>query len=201
MVRHVLTGAVRVALRRLWAPIYIGWLRLQVAVWGAPALEYAVARCPHWLSLEILKAYGVTIGPGLDFHGRLQLHGAYDMRGKLKIGAQCHIGPGVTLDLTHPIILEDRCTVSLNAQILTHQDVGYSPLSRRAYPTSADGVVVEYGAYIGAGAIILKGVRVGRCSVVGAGAVVVEDVPPYTVVAGVPARVIKQLDPEALELS
>lgn len=60
------------------------------------------------------------------------------------------------------------------------------------------GVHIESGAFIGAGATILAGVRVGRCSVVGAGAVVAEDVPPYTVVAGVPARFVRQIDPDTL---
>ncbi len=196
MARYM-TGAIRVALRGVWSPLYIFWLRLRVAVWGTWALEQAVFQCPPWLTLKILTAYGATIGAGFDFHGRLSLHGTYHMAGKLKIGAQCHIGPGVTLDLSRPIILEDRCTVALNAQILTHQDVGYSPLAK-VYPTEWAGVTLEYGAFVGAGSTLLPGVKVGRCAVVAAGAVVLEDVPPYTVVAGVPAKVIKQLDPQQL---
>jgi acetyltransferase-like isoleucine patch superfamily enzyme len=194
------TGIVRVILRTIWPPLYLVWLRLRVAVWHDRAFEHAVAHCPPWLTLAILKAYSIPIGPGIDFHGRLQLHGAFDTKGKLKIGANCHIGPGVTLDLSRPIIIEDRSTIALNAQIITHQDTGYSPLAERAYPTAWGGVTIETGAYIGAGAIILQGVRIGRCAVVGAGAVVREDVPPYTVVAGVPARVIKRLDPDEMHL-
>lgn len=163
-------------------------------------MEHAVAQCPAWLAEQVLRAFGASIGPAFDFHGRLKLHGAYNPRGKLTIGAHCHIGPGVTLDLSSPIVLEDCCTISANAQIFTHQDVGFSPLSKRAYPTVMDGVLVEYGAYIGAGAILLKGVTIGRCAVVAAGAVVQEDVPPYTVVGGVPARAIKTLNPDALDL-
>ncbi len=184
----------RVALRTLWSPLYILWLRLRVAVWGMAAFEHAVAHCPPWLTLEILKAYGVSIGKGIDFHGRLSLHGTYEMRGKLRIGEFCHIGPGVTLDLSAPILLEDRCTVAMNAQLITHLDVGYSPLAEHAFPSEFGGVTVEHGAYIGAGAIILKGVRVGRCALVAAGALVREDVPPYTVVAGVPARAVRQIE-------
>ncbi|MBK8021733.1 MAG: acyltransferase [Chloroflexi bacterium] len=119
------------------------------------------------------------------------------MGGKLRIGAWCHLGPGVTLDLTAPIVLEDRCTLSLHTIILTHEDVGYSPLAKSAFPTRKQRVIVESGAYIGAGATVLMGVRIGRCAVVGAGSLVRDDVPPYTVVAGVPARVIRQLDREA----
>lgn len=61
-------------------------------------------------------------------------------------------------------------------------------------PPSAKPVVVEDDVVVGANAVILEGIRVGRGAVVAAGAVVIEDVPPHTVVAGTPARVIKQID-------
>ncbi|HNU03478.1 MAG TPA: DapH/DapD/GlmU-related protein, partial [Anaerolineae bacterium] len=58
---------------------------------------------------------------------------------------------------------------------------------------TAQGIVVEDDVWIGAGAIITDGVRVGRGAVVAAGAVVTGDVPPHTVVGGVPARVLKEI--------
>lgn len=61
-------------------------------------------------------------------------------------------------------------------------------------PASATPVVIEDDVLIGANAVIIEGCRVGRGAVVAAGAVVVEDVPPETVVAGCPARVIKRKD-------
>ncbi|MGC3667440.1 DapH/DapD/GlmU-related protein [Enterococcus faecalis] len=61
-------------------------------------------------------------------------------------------------------------------------------------PPSAAPVVIENEVVIGANAVVLEGVRVGEGAVVAAGAVVVEDVPAHTVVAGVPAKVIKQID-------
>ena len=54
-------------------------------------------------------------------------------------------------------------------------------------------IVIEDDAWIGMNCIILKGVTVGRGAVVGAGSVVTKDVPPWTLVAGNPARVIKEL--------
>ncbi len=61
-------------------------------------------------------------------------------------------------------------------------------------PPSAQPVVVEDDVLIGANAVVLEGVRIGKGAVVAAGAVVTEDVPEYSVVAGTPARVIKQVD-------
>ncbi|HID52295.1 MAG TPA: acyltransferase, partial [Anaerolineae bacterium] len=59
---------------------------------------------------------------------------------------------------------------------------------------TAQGIVIEDDVWLGAGAIITDGVRVGQGAVVAAGAVVTKDVAPYTVVGGVPARVIKEID-------
>ena len=56
-----------------------------------------------------------------------------------------------------------------------------------------EGVKIKDDVWIGAGVIILSGVTIGECSVIGAGAVVTKDVEPYTVVAGVPARKIKDI--------
>lgn len=61
-------------------------------------------------------------------------------------------------------------------------------------PPSAQPVIVEDDVLIGANSVVLEGVRIGEGAVVAAGAVVTENVPPFTVVAGTPARVIKQVD-------
>jgi acetyltransferase-like isoleucine patch superfamily enzyme len=57
-------------------------------------------------------------------------------------------------------------------------------------------VVIEQNVWIGFEACVLPGVTIGEGSIVGARAVVCEDVPPYTVVGGNPARFIRQLDPD-----
>jgi acetyltransferase-like isoleucine patch superfamily enzyme len=165
-----------------------------MSIWGNSAFEHAVFRSSPWLVLKLLRAQGWHIGHGIDFHGRLNLHGTYQLDDKLYVGEWCHIGPGVTLDVTDKIIIEDRATISLNAQILTHMDVGYSPLADIHYPSRKAPVLIQSGVYIGAGATILMGVTVGKNSVVAAGAVVTQDVPQGVVVAGIPARQIRTLD-------
>ena len=56
-------------------------------------------------------------------------------------------------------------------------------------------VVLEDDAWIGMHAVILPGVHIGKASIVGAGSVVTKDVPDFTVVGGIPAKVLRQLDP------
>jgi hypothetical protein len=68
--------------------------------------------------------------------------------------------------------------------------------NRNLAPGGSRSVVLEDNVWLGDGVIVCKGVRIGRNSVVGAGAVVVGDVPSHVVVAGNPARVVKELDPE-----
>jgi lipopolysaccharide O-acetyltransferase len=57
-------------------------------------------------------------------------------------------------------------------------------------------VVIEDDVFLAERCVVLKGVRIGRCSVVGANSVVKEDVPPYSIAVGIPARVVKRYDPE-----
>lgn len=59
-------------------------------------------------------------------------------------------------------------------------------------PDTAGDITIEDHCWIGAGSVILQGVRIGEGAVIGAGSVVTRDIPPYSVAAGVPARVFKQ---------
>ena len=97
------------------------------------------------------------------------------------------IGEGTMIDMG--AVLGGRATVGRNC----HVGAG-AVLAGVIEPASAKPVVVEDGVLIGANAVVIEGVRVGAGAVVAAGAVVVEDVPANMVVAGCPARVIKEKD-------
>ncbi len=86
-------------------------------------------------------------------------------------------------------ILEDGCWLGPGVTVTNAR----YPISRGS-KDRLEGVVIEAGAIIGAGAVLLPGVRVGSRALVGAGAVVTQDVPPRTVVVGNPARAIKMID-------
>lgn len=97
------------------------------------------------------------------------------------------VGDGTMIDMN--AVLGGRATVGKNC----HIGAG-AVLAGVIEPPSAKPVVVEDGVVVGANAVVLEGVTVGTGSVVAAGAIVTEDVPPNTVVAGTPARVIKEID-------
>ncbi|MCE5235006.1 MAG: 2,3,4,5-tetrahydropyridine-2,6-dicarboxylate N-acetyltransferase [Clostridiaceae bacterium] len=103
----------------------------------------------------------------------------------LNIGAV--VGSGTMIDMG--AILGGRATVGKNC----HIGAG-AVLAGVIEPASATPVVVEDNVLVGANAVVLEGVRIGENSVVAAGAVVLRDVPPNVVVAGAPARVIKEKD-------
>ncbi|MHA8068824.1 sugar O-acetyltransferase [Aquirufa ecclesiirivi] len=88
------------------------------------------------------------------------------------------------------ITIEDDVLIGPNVQLIT-ENHPLNPEERKSLVLEA--ILIRENAWIGAGAIILPGVTIGKNSVVAAGAVVTKDVPENTVVAGVPAKIVKQL--------
>ncbi len=107
----------------------------------------------------------------------------------LEIGESSYLGCGVRVEARAPVHIGARTTVGPQALITT----GDHSLTDLA-PTNAT-VWIGDGVFIGARAMILGGVTIGDNSIVGAGSIVTRDVAPNSVVAGVPARMIRQRVP------
>jgi acetyltransferase-like isoleucine patch superfamily enzyme len=108
------------------------------------------------------------------------------------LGVFCNVSSGT-------ITIEDHASVSCGAMLVTgsHDIRVYGRERQEAYPSEGRDIIVRRGAWICSGAIVLGPCVVGENAVVAAGAVVHRDVPPHTVVAGVPARVVKTIAPRA----
>ena len=134
-----------------------------------------------------MKAVPARIEPGALIRENVTIgkNAVIMMGAVINIGAV--IGEGTMIDMG--AVLGGRATVGKNC----HVGAG-AVLAGVIEPASATPVVVEDGVLIGANAVVIEGVRVGKGAVVAAGAVVIEDVPENAVVAGCPARVIKQKD-------
>jgi acetyltransferase-like isoleucine patch superfamily enzyme len=114
----------------------------------------------------------------------------------IRVGRGVFIGNLVMFDSEYPelIVIEDEVSIALGSIIIAHS--AGSPFQSRLklVVSPPQKVVLRRGCWIGAGAIILPGITVGEAAIVAAGSVVNQDVPPYTVVAGNPARPVKKLD-------
>lgn len=134
-----------------------------------------------------IKEINARIEPGAIIRDQVEIgdNAVIMMGAVINIGAV--IGAGTMIDMG--VILGGRATVGKNC----HIGAG-TVLAGVIEPPSADPVVIEDHVMIGANAVVLEGIRVGTGAVVAAGAIVVNDVAPYTVVAGVPAKKIKDID-------
>ena len=157
---------------------------------NADAIEDVVVECDRRNSgvpLLDVRDVDARIEPGALIRDPVSIgHNAVIMMGAvINVGAPS--GEGSMIDMG--AVLGGRAIVGARCHIGAN-----SVLAGVIEPASATPVVIEDDVLVGAVCVILEGVRVGAGSVVAAGAVVVEDVPAGSVVAGCPARVIKQAD-------
>jgi len=141
---------------------------------------------------------GIEIGPGsIVMHGAV-LH-VYNFRNlpnaNIRIGRDCLVGENSVIRGQGGVTIGDRVYTSPMTQIIAVNHVFDDP--GRPFidqGITAQGISIEDDVWIGSGAIITDGVHIGKGAVVAAGAVVVEDVPPHTVVGGVPARILREIN-------
>lgn len=119
-----------------------------------------------------------------------------DINGDVYVGQDLLI-PNAGNGRINQLHIEDCVAISPRVTLVLNVDPGPSPL-QKIYTPKVLPINIKKGAWIGAGAIILQGVTIGEFSIVAAGAVVTKDVPPYTIVGGVPARVIKEIQRDKL---
>lgn len=126
--------------------------------------------------------------------------------GEISIGEWCYVGEGARVWSSRAVHIGDRVLISHNVNIfdsLTHplsarqRHAQFKAITHTGHPRTIDlgerPVMVGNDVWIGANACVLRGVTIGEGAIVGAGAVVTHDIPPYTIVAGNPARVIREL--------
>lgn len=199
-----------------WVPTIVGialrglLYRLILQMRGVAAIDSGVRLR---FASNIRLGHGVYLDQGVYLHATpngidigdetIVMHGAilhvYNFRqiphSGIKIGRQSLIGEYSVIRGQGGVTIGDRVYTSPFTQIIAVNHVFADP--QRPFTEqgiTAEGIVIEDDVWLGAGAIITDGVRVGKGAVVAAGAVVTKDVPPHTVVGGVPARILKTID-------
>ena len=168
--------------------------KLRIIIYGLLTKFLNILPTPQ-IRVFFLRLFGARIAKDCLVHEIMfQNLGRNGFR-NLIMESKATIQPGCILDLAHKLVLREKATVSAGVIIATHRNPGLrlgKPLAK-VYPPQYGKVEIGRGAWIGVGATILHGVRIGQLSVVGAGSVVMGDVPPRTLVAGVPAKPKKEL--------
>lgn len=136
----------------------------------------------HDLRLLYCKILGAEIGRG----SRYDLHCYLRELEKLKIGNYSHINRGCLIDARGGVTIGNSVSISFKVNIISG---GHDPQSQ-TFENKRGHIVIDDYVWVGANATILKNVHIGEGAVVAAGAVVTKDVPPYTIVGGVPAKII-----------
>ncbi len=114
----------------------------------------------------------------------------------LQVGASTYIGPNAFIQgYAAPVAIGERVSIAQNVNIMSNSGPNASPLMQRYFPIKAAEVVIGDDCWIGANAIIMPGTTLGEFCVVAANSFVTSSFPPFSVVGGNPARLLKQLDP------
>lgn len=197
-------------LRRVWGLLYQlhiaaqeGFIWARRFFWYEPLFRSQCAEVGSGFRMELLPYLSgrgrIVIGDRVRISGKpsIAFSNRLNAQPELRIGDGTFIGHGCHFGIAESIQIGRNCLIAGGASVRDLDGHPTDPAQRRAgEPTPREGVravVIEDDVWIGANAIILKGVTIGARSIVGAGAVVSRDVPPDCVVAGNPARVVKEL--------
>jgi len=148
----------------------------------------------HHYRRFLYRISGVKIGKGSALHMGTRFY----KPSNIKIGKDTIIGEFAVLDGRAPLTIGDHVDIASEVMIYNSQHDIKSANFATVEDTVKESVVIEDYVFIGPRAIILPGVTIGRGAVVGAGAVVTKDVPPLTIVGGVPAKEIGMRDETTL---
>lgn len=153
---------------------------------------------PEWFKYRIFLMRWKKVNP----HNRVVPTNRFSIN-RVTIGKGSY-GPITVKQWGHPkesLKIGDYCSISSGVKFILGGNHYYKCVSNfsfkniyldSSYPASSNGeICVEDGVWIGTDALIMSGVRIGKGSIIAAGSVVVKDVPPYSIVGGNPAKVIK----------
>jgi len=185
----------RAAARTAYAPI----MRLEAILWGVELGESCIFYGRTRLHRSAHSR--IAIGEHCEFRSapwsnwagidRSCMLSTLHASAVLTIGSRCGFS-GTVISAAESITIGDRVRCGVNSAIMDTDWHGLHPADRAARGRSA-AVLIEDDVWIGAGALVLKGVTIGRGTVVAAGSVVTRSLPPAVIAGGNPARVIREL--------
>lgn len=162
-------------------------LRIQKKI-GKSTLVAKSARITGWRNISI--GHHTIIGE----HAWLNVNQRQNEA--ISIGNYCYLGPNTFLSSGYQIVIKDYAMFTLGSKILGANHIIQNPFE----PYISTGVTAEkktnigYNVWVGTDALIVGGVDIGYGSIIGAGSIVTQNIPPFSIAVGVPAKIIKRFD-------
>ena len=191
----VITYSVYNKIEYYWRAVYSLWIQLEFG---------KVGRNVYIGKIDLLKgAQYISLADNVSISERciIEVYDSYHEQKFapiLTIGTNSHIGDGghITcinrVQIGNNVLMGRKIFITDNAHGASERDLLDTAPNKRPL-TSKGPVIIEDNVWIGEMVCIMPGVRIGKSSIIGANAVVTKDIPPYSVAAGNPARIVKQL--------
>jgi len=148
----------------------------------------------------------IQIGQNCHIYGSITI---FPFGGKIILGSHCSLGDNSRIVSSNSITIGDRVMIAHNVNIIDnnshpidykerHEDFlsAYST-GMQKFNLNEKPIIIEDDVWIGFNSVILKGVKIGRGAIIGAGSVVTKDIEPWTVNVGNPLRSIRKINPES----
>ncbi len=116
--------------------------------------------------------------------------------GRLIIGNNVRLN-GPIISASREIRIGNNCRIAPQVYLM---DGDFHSIADRMVEAEARPIIIEDDAWLATRSMVLKGVTIGKGAVVAAGAIVTKDVPPYTMVAGIPARIVKRIEVPGMQM-
>lgn len=147
-------------------------------------LNRFIFRCiPFWY---VRRLFLLPFSRGIGWHTQIDMDCFFFEPRRFKCGKHTHINRNVVIDSRGGCEIGSCCSISFNCNLVSGRHNIRSPY----FESTRSAIFISDYVYIGVGATVLAGVKIGRGAVVAAGAVVTKDVPDYAIVGGVPAKII-----------
>lgn len=183
------------------------WDRFRSFIYYEPMFRTYCATCGRALQLigGIPQITGMPvrleIGDSVEMHGRTTIAGGKtSSTPTFRVGDHTHLGYELGISIDALVDIGNHVMIASRVALMGYDFHPLDPFKRKnnepPEPSEHDSIVIEDMVWIGSRTMVLKGVTIGRGSVIAAGSVVTQSIPPFTLAAGSPARVIRPIDTE-----
>ena len=187
--RSALLQKIVFGIRRHYLPLTLSalrafyWRALGMGVGPNVRLGKMIVTWPHKISLE----YRCSLEHGIYFNAA----GGHSTGRTITVGAGTFIGSGCEFNAIESIRVGQNCMIASGSRFIDHNHGFELGTPIKLQPEVSDPIVLGSDVWIGVNSVVLKGVTIGDGAIVAAGSIVTKSVEPYTIVGGVPAKLIR----------